>query len=295
MRTQLKSFVSVLLVVLVALGPATARADLWGADLAPLATLVGQGVSELTQLAETLKTMRETYEETKRYVGYADDAVTAFKDFSAFGTEVFTQPQQAIDGLFPDLQYFRQEASNTGPWAQGTGELQRVIRNCLTIGSGCVEFRDSVTTSQARAALEGAFGTSPVEDLEANATDYEASVAISASSAQAGRNAVTRQRADALMKRCASGTDKDSMAACQAAAYAATIMQARSTAEVSDQLAEGNRLQAVRISQENSQRKRELRNALERRAAIHDGATRMRPPEVRSRTEGFEFFQEGEP
>ena len=124
MKKRAASFVSVVLVVLVALGPGTARADLWGADLGPLGALVGQGVSELAQLAETLKTMRDTYEETKRYVGYADDAVTAFKDFSAFGTEVFTQPQQAMEGLFPDLQYFRQEASNTGPWAQGTGELR---------------------------------------------------------------------------------------------------------------------------------------------------------------------------
>ncbi|MHB8875126.1 MAG: hypothetical protein ACYC8T_15680 [Myxococcaceae bacterium] len=50
----------------VCLTATTALADLWGADLGPLSALVTQAAAQLTQLAQTLSTLRPTYEETKR-------------------------------------------------------------------------------------------------------------------------------------------------------------------------------------------------------------------------------------
>jgi hypothetical protein len=284
-----------LVVVVLGVLPASAHASLWGEENGPLYTIVSQMAAEIAQAAETLGQLKATYDETKRYVGYADDAVRAFKDFQSFGEDVLQAPQAAVDQLFPDLQYFRAEPSNTGPWAQGTGELQRMIRYCLgsTVARGCAEFRDAVTAKQARAALEQTFGTTAASNLEVNAADYEASVAMASASAQLGRNAVTKEQAAALMRRCTEGNGDGAAAACQAAAHAASILQMQQLAGISDSLAEANRLQAVEVAQQNAERKRELNEALERRKAVLAGTKRLAPTQVELRTEGLSFFEGG--
>jgi hypothetical protein len=53
--------------------------------------LVTQAAAQLTQLAETLHTLRQTYEETKRVAGYADDAI------QSFSSEVSVRPTTSGD------------------------------------------------------------------------------------------------------------------------------------------------------------------------------------------------------
>ena len=68
--------------VAVVLLPTRARAQ---ADIPFLTTLVAQSASQLTQLSQTLTTLRQTYEETRRYVGIADDAIRTFEGMGKRG------------------------------------------------------------------------------------------------------------------------------------------------------------------------------------------------------------------
>lgn len=275
-----------LLLLLLLVVPATARADLWGADLAPLSALVSQSGIELTQMAEQLKVAYDTYEEARRVAGYADEAVGAFKDFQSFSKDVFS-PEQTMDNMFPEISSLRARVSGTGPWAQGTGELKSLIRICLG-GSlaGCAQFRDAISLKDARNALSQTFGTSPVDAPDVTAADYEAAMGMASSSAQTARDDVARQEAHKLLTRCTGNTDKQSIASCQAAANAATILQAEQSADIADQLAEANRLQSVRIAQESADRKRELTEEAGRRAVLRAGFQDMRPVDVPVHTDG---------
>jgi hypothetical protein len=292
-KPRLTAAVSVLL--LVVLVPLEARASLWGEENAPLYTLVTQGIEELAQGLETFTTLKETYDETRKYVGYAEDAVRAFKDFQNFGEEVLARPQGLVENLFPDIQSYRRLGSGTGPWAEGTGELARVIRQCVGKGAarGCAQFQDAVTVRQARHALEQTFGTVAAQNLEVSAVDYEASVAMSSASALMGRNAVLREQAKALLRQCTEGSSDGAIAACQGAAHAAAILQMQQLAGVADALGELNRLHAVRLAQENAERKRELNEAEARLEAVRAGSLRLVPPRVQVRTGGLEFFAGG--
>ncbi|MHB8876862.1 MAG: hypothetical protein ACYC8T_24460 [Myxococcaceae bacterium] len=96
------------------------------------------------------------------------------------------------------------------------------------------------------------------------------------------------------MRRCTGATQsKDARAGCEAAAHTATILQAEQSADIADQLAEGNRLQAARIAQENARRKRELAEALERRQLLLESSRQLAPRPAARTSDGVPFFDEG--
>lgn len=267
------------------------------ADIPFLTALVGHAANQVVAAANTLSTIRQTYQETKRVASYASDAHDAFKDFQSWSAgRIGASVEKGIDNAFPDIAMLRNEASNTGEWAQGTGELQGLVTYCLgdqMRGGGCVELREAISMKQARAAISGAFGTSPTNDVTTRAADYEAAKALQAGAVQVNKNeAVTREQARALMRRCTDGTgSKESIAACQAAAHAATILQLEQSADMSNQLAEGNRLHAVQVAQTSEQRKREIAEAEQRQALLRQGAKHIVPEPVTVKTEGFQFFE----
>jgi hypothetical protein len=94
------------------------------------------------------------------------------------------------------------------------------------------------------------------------------------------RDEVVRAESRVLLKDCVSGKEQN-IAKCQAAAHVAEIRQLEQQAEMADQLAEGNRLQAIQLAQENAQRKRELLEANHRAAVMFDGAQGIQTPEVK--------------
>lgn len=283
------------LVLASAFYPGTSHASLWGEENAPLYTLVTQGIQELAQGLESLAQLKATYDETVKYVGYVEDGIAAFEDFRRFGQDVLEQPDGLVDQLFPDAQAIRRAASGTGPWAQGTGELQQRVRRCLGKGAarGCTELEAAVSVAQARTALEQTFGTSPLKSNAVAALDYEASVALSSASASLGRGEVLRQQAQALLKRCTRGSSEGAIVACQAAAHAAGILQLQQLSFVTDALAEANRLQAVGLAQVNAEGKQRLFELEYRRDALKEGALRLAPPKVQLRTDGLDWFGGG--
>lgn len=278
-------------------GVQTAYADFWGGDIPLLTTLVANTADQLAKAYETLETLRKTYDDAKKIAGYADEAYQAYQHFAQYSGERFGQDAlSALDSAFPDIGYFRREASRTGPWAQGTGELQALVSYCFKGlakpggGQGCVQLQEALSLRQTQAAIQGTFGTAPVMagSIEVRAVDHESAVAMAASASQFERNRLTRSEADGLLESCRDA-DGD-LAACQAAAGTAQIRQLKASADIADQLAEANRLQAVELSQSNARRKRELNEALERRRLVLEGTETLAEQPVRVKTEGVDFF-----
>lgn len=255
-----------LLAVIVLLLPTRARAQ---ADIPFLTTLVAQSASQLTQLTQTLTTLRQTYEETRRYVGIADDAIRTFEGMKQFGTAVIHQPDAAFGSLFPDAAYLRRELQSPTAWGAGTGELQRRVSLCLGGAQGCTQVYERLTSQQASSAISATFGTLPagVRRDDIQAIDTEAARALVASSSAEGQAAVSRAQYDALLSKCTAGD----VTSCQAAANMAEILQARGTADLNEQMALSNRLKAVELANTAAKAKAEEREALERRDAVRNG------------------------
>lgn len=271
-----------------------------------LLDILANSISEVDKLSETISTLRKSYTEAKRLAGYADDAYRAFNAFKTYNGQVFSKELgQALDSAFPDVAYYRREASHTGPWAQGTGELQRMMAYCLgdkireRVGeAACVTLQENLSTAQAKKALAATFGTAPAVagSQEIRAVDHESASAISSSFAQVNRDGVARAQAKALLAQCedlGSDADVDTMAACQAAANTAQIQQLSQTTELTDQVAQLSRLEAVRLAQENARRKRELNDVVDQRKAILDGAEQLGAEPGEIRTDGLRFFDDG--
>src|SRR5262245_54759990 len=165
MRTLFRTgwSVSRALSLMVALVAVPARADMFGGDLPLLGGLVAQTAQTVTTLGETLATLRQSYEEAKRVAGYADDAYRAFKSFQSYSAELFAGGVgQGLETAYPDVAYFRRQASGVEPWARGSGELQRLVKLCIGGPAGsCGDFQEAINYQQAREALASTFGTAP--------------------------------------------------------------------------------------------------------------------------------------
>lgn len=261
-------------VALAAFSPARAHAQ---ADIPFLTTLVAQSASQLTQLSQTLVTLRQTYEETRRYVGMADDAIRTFEGMRQFGTAVIHQPDVAFGSLFPDAGSLRRELQAPSNWGRGTGELQRRVSLCLVGAQGCTQVYERLTGQQAALAISSTFGTLPseVQRDDIRVLDTEAARALVASSSAEGQAAVSRAQYDALVSKCTATGD---VTACQAAANMAAILQVRGTADLNEQVALGNRLKAVELAADAAKTKREEREAAQRRDAVRSGFQDMRRP-----------------
>jgi len=226
--------------------------------------------------------------------GYAEDAVNAYNYFKAYNANLFKRDvQQSFEASYPDIGYFRREASGAGSWAYGSGELQRLLRLCLTGASGsCRPLQEAMSVQQTRDALTATFGRAPVGADDLNAIDHESAVAIAAGSTQQGRSQRARALSDSLMQQCQGADgDRNNLAACQAAASSAQIETLKEQADIADQVAETNRLQALQLQQGNQQRKRELQEASERRALLLEGVEKAARPPVPIRTEGYDLLE----
>ncbi len=270
---------------------ATAAADLYGADLGFLSQISMTDNSTLTEIMGLLATAQQEYQEAKKVAGYADDAYNAYKGFESMGKGLFSG--SALDVLtttFPELGDIQRAASGTGPWAQGTGELQRLIYGCLG-GGACFQTGAPVTVANAKQAIDGTFGPPlPVAGgIETQAMDHESATGMAGASSQIGKDGIARAQARELMKNCTGeASDENSLASCQAAGGAASILQAQEAADLTDQIAEANRLQAVRVAQENARRKREIEEAIQRRLAVFEGLDQIIPPGTMTASDALE-------
>lgn len=269
-----------LVVALLLLQPGVAHASLFGEENGPLTALVAQGVAQIQQAAQTYAQLKQTYEETKRYVGLAEDAVNGFRDFGAFADSVYRNPGNALRSAMPDAEYLARDLASPQAWGRGTGELQRLVRVCIG-GGDCGAFREAVTARQARDSISQTFGTAPVRRDDIETVDIEAGRAISGGMSVAATSTVASQQAAALMEKCMSGSGREAVEACQAAANMGTLMQVQQTASLNEQMATANRLQALELANKNAEKKRALQQQLERQRMLEAGLGDMAPPQVR--------------
>ncbi|RKG66276.1 hypothetical protein, partial [Corallococcus terminator] len=170
--------------------------------------------------------------------------------------------------------YLRNEAAAGGEaWFHSNGELAQTVRLCLSAGQ-CAEVQAAQTLASARAALENTYGAAAASDVRSRVADEQAAVTLVAAQGQVGRNEVLRITARELMRKCTSGRD---LSACQAAAAAAEIANLEQQAAISDQLAQGNTLQALELAARTEEQKRALQSIHQREAVIQHAADLFAP------------------
>ncbi len=283
-HTLFSLFLSALLV----LAPRPARADLLGADVPLLVELVANSFAELESLRQSLATARATYDETKELASYAHDAASAYRSFKDSGGHLFdANVTAALETAFPDLAYLRAEAQQPGPWGAGRGQLQRLVRLCLTTKGQCREVEQAMSLAQTREAISATFGTVPDEDVRGRLAREHVAVALTAASGQAGRSIASRQRAEELMAQCTRGV---SIEACQAAAAAADIAQLQQGADIADQLAQNTTLQALEVADRDAERQRVAREDAARQELLHHAADAYAPRVQSVKTDGINLF-----
>ena len=276
MNQTFRSLIAAVVVVSL-LTPQAAQASMWGEENASLIALIAQGVEQIQQGAQQFEQMKQTYEETRKYVSMAQDAVDGFKEFGTYVDSIYKNPGKALATAFPDAESLTRDLQTPESWAQGTGELQRLVRVCLA-GGDCASLREAVTAKQVRDSISKTFGTSPVRRDSIDTIDIEVSRGISTSTAQNAKAQLSVEQARALMDKCRTGTDQSAIAACQAAANMGQIMQVEQTAELNAQMAESNRLKALEMADKNAEKKATLMQAVERHKMLEAGSRQMAPP-----------------
>ena len=271
--------------VLALLAVPEAWADLFGGDIPLLSTLVSQGTQQLATASQVLRGVNNEVASAQQLVGFASQARTVFSqfarsrvgDFGADGLGLSAGTASPTDRI--------RLTSGVAAWAPATGELKPSATQCVTISgsSACRQMHNAVTPTDAAGALRSTFGPALYPDTRAG--DYEASRALSLAdthqqqeSSRAAVSAASRSAA------CASGSDG---AVC---GLAQTARQESQLDTMNEQLAEGNRLQAMRLALQNAERKRTLDEAQERRLAVAEGSKALKPPGVSVAADGVNLL-----
>ena len=97
-------------------------------DTASLVNLLVTSMKQLNTLNQQLSTVRQTYSETKKLAGFAEDAVAAFRGLAHAD---FSGSVQLLEDAVPNLRYFDREARHLNSWTQGRGELNALVRACV--------------------------------------------------------------------------------------------------------------------------------------------------------------------
>lgn len=269
-----------LLVVAALASPRPAHASMFGEENGPLYQLVTQGIAEFAQGAQSLQQMIQMYEETKKYVGMASDAVEGFREFGMWADSIFQQPENALYSVLPEAAYLRQELQSPESWGRGTGELQRLVRVCLSGQGQCAAVKQAVSAYDAQQSISDTFGTVPKGRDDLATVDIEAARAISGSMSVTGRSTVSAEQAARLMQKCMSGSGSEAVQACQSAANIGSLLQVQETAALNQQVAESVRLQALDLARENAIEKRTQQETNERQKQLEAATRGMAPPQI---------------
>lgn len=274
------------------LAPGQARADLWGADLVPLTTLMTNSFTQLSQMAESLKTAREQYEAIKEGVRQAREAAQAFKDFQESGLALFSgDVDSALRNAFPDYAYWKGEADAvaTGRWAAPQGRFVATMRMCIGSVGKCKEVQDILTFAESSEIISSTFGTQPLHQGHAFVDDA-AAMAISKASTQEAKSLAVAEQAKALRDECLASKNVE---VCQSAAALAATLNAEATADLNNHAVEQTRLMALQLAQGNERMKREAQAAQQRQQLLQSAAERFTPGSSAIEVEGFNLMGSG--
>jgi hypothetical protein len=97
-------------------------------DSATLVQILVNSMKQLNTLNQELGTVRQTYTETKKLTGYAEDAANAF---AGLAHADLSGSVQLLEDAVPNLRFFDREAHHLNSWTQGRGELNVLVRACV--------------------------------------------------------------------------------------------------------------------------------------------------------------------
>ena len=265
---------------IVLLVPSMARASVFGEENAVLAEIAATLGTELSTVTDGLKKAKEYYGDFKEYAGYARQAYDTFEGARNFNLSTLTSGE-LLDDAFPDASRIRRDVQRGDFWSADPG-MNRMARLCFSeildnksVGSRCHDFEGRADASEVRESLSQTFG--PTLTPSGKAARDTAAEAIAVAHNYQSRAAASRELIKPDLDRtCATATDPS---ACQLAANAAQIHAISQLADINDQLAEANRLAAIRLEQENERRGREQQAAqLQEQLAVQSARQAFRAP-----------------
>ena len=275
------------------LAPMSARASIFGEENAALSEIAVTVGAQLGEAVEYVKQFQEYYKEFKEYAGYAKDAVDAFEAARNFNFSTLSA-EDLLDEAFPDAARVQRDLKR-GDWWQADPGMRRAARLCFSevingkkSGNRCHEFEDKADAQQIRDNLDKTFGTKAVTLATAAARDSAARAIAIGDNARSRSEATRTFAVHALDDTCAGAKDPS---ACQAAANIASIRTLDELTRVNDQLAEANRLQAIRVQQEAARRERDLQESNSQlQLAIDSSKRAFQPPPTVEVTEGVDLL-----
>ena len=297
-------------------------------DTGTLVGILANGLQTLASINQQLEQARKSYQETKKIVRMGEDAYDLAAGVITLNT---SRVARSFASAFPAVQYFEMEARYPNSWLHGSGNLQALMSICfagvksqarhgpspeqqaddgssdpsavagspppaaVAAGSGgsqipeCALVERQMDLHETQILMTSTFGLSPEAQLAA--VDEEATRAFVASQGSLQRSTITAAQVRALMQAC---EDTSSPPTCQAAANAAAVAELGQAAETNSQLALMNRLQAIRIEQENAKLRREEFDSLYREDQVHKGFQQLAAPPIRLKADGFSILDDGQ-
>ena len=294
-------------------------------DTGTLVGILANGLQTLASINQQLEQARKSYQETKKIVRMGEDAYDLAAGVITLNP---SRVARSFASAFPAVQYFEMEARYPNSWLHGSGNLQALMSICFAgvksqarhgpspeqqaddgssgpsvvagspppaAGGGgsqipeCALVERQMDLHETQILMTSTFGLSPEAQLAA--VDEEATRAFVASQGSLQRSTITAAQVRALMQAC---EDTSSPPTCQAAANAAAVAELGQAAETNSQLALMNRLQAIRIEQENAKLRREEFDSLYREDQVHKGFQQLAAPPIRLKADGFSILDDGQ-
>lgn len=97
-------------------------------DSSSLVQILITSMQQLNTLNQELGTVRQTYSETKKLTGFAEDAANAFVGLA---NADLSGSVALLEDAVPNLRFFDREAHHLNSWTQGRGELNALVRACV--------------------------------------------------------------------------------------------------------------------------------------------------------------------
>jgi hypothetical protein len=134
-------------------------------DSSSLVQILITSMQQLNTLNQELGTVRQTYSETKKLTGYAEDAANAFVGLTNAN---FSGAVTLLESAVPNVRFFDREAHHLNSWTQGRGELNALV-------SACVRARQNQIGAQASAnQAQQTWSTTPGSTFPTAATQAAA-------------------------------------------------------------------------------------------------------------------------
>jgi hypothetical protein len=281
--------VAVLCVALsLGVGIQAAYADLFGADVPILTSILTTALQQLDTATRTFETLGKAYQETKRLASYAADAREAYEEIRAFSSgRLANSGLNALYRAYPEISFFQGEAQyGYRSWGQGYGAFSPELQRCLQditrdavrsaggggASSACDQWRRTVTAQKLDQDLRRTFGDLPQGRPELAVVRAEDIAREQRYQAELVKKAAVETQVydpqDGMLQKCLTARDP---VVCQTLAAQAQIQAFEQQAETNRKLEELIHQQTIANELKIAEAKRFEDEERARRASLVDG------------------------